>query len=85
MELKNETTRKVDEFVLHDGYLFLSRKLCIPRTSLREFLIWELHAGGLAGNFENEKTIEAVDYKFYWLSLKHNVASMLVDVTLSTR
>jgi len=38
-ELKNEAIREVDEFVLHDGYLFLGSKLCIPRTSLREFLV----------------------------------------------
>ena len=37
-ELKNGT-REVDGFVLRDGYLFLSHKLCISRTSLREFLV----------------------------------------------
>ena len=73
-ELKAGTTREVNGFVLHDGYLFLGCKLCIPRISLREFFIWELHAGGLAGHFENEKTIEAVEYKFYWPSWKLDVA-----------
>ena len=51
-ELKNRTTRKVDGFVLHDGYLFLGRKLCIPKTSLRKFLVWELHAGGQLDTLE---------------------------------
>jgi len=37
-ELKDGTTREVDGFVLHDVYLFLSRKLCILRIFLREFL-----------------------------------------------
>ena len=60
VELKDGTTREVDGFVLHEGYLFTGRKLCIPRISLREFLIWKLHVGGLVGHFENEKTIEAV-------------------------
>ena len=55
-ELKDGTTREVDVFVLHDEYLFLECKLCIPKTSLREFLVWELHASGLAGRFGNEKT-----------------------------
>jgi len=64
-KLKDEITREVDGFVLHDGYLFLSRKICISRTSLREFLVWELHAGGLDGHFGNEKTIKAVEYKFH--------------------
>ena len=74
VELKDGTTREVDEFVLHDGYLFLSRKLCILRTSLREFLLLKLHVGSLAGQFENEKIIKAVEYSFYWPSLKHDVA-----------
>ena len=73
VELKDGTTREVDGFVLYDRYLFLGRKLCIPRTSLREFLVWELHTDGLAGHFGNEKTIEAVEYKFYWPSLKRDV------------
>ena len=38
-ELKDETTREVVGFVLHNGYLFIDRKLCIPRISLREFLV----------------------------------------------
>ena len=33
------STHEVDGYTLHDGYLFLSRKLCIPRTSLREFFV----------------------------------------------
>ena len=73
-ELKDGVTREVDGFVLHDGYLFIGRKLCIPRTSLREFIVWELHAGGLVGHFGNEKTIEAVEYRFYWPNLKRRIA-----------
>jgi len=62
-ELKDGTTREVDGFVLRNQYLSLDRKLCIPRASLREFFVWELHAGGLTGHFGNEKTIEAIEYK----------------------
>jgi len=58
-------------FVLHDGYLFLGHKLCIPRISFREFLVWELHVDGLARHFENE----TVEYRFYWPSLKCVVAN----------
>ena len=79
-ELKDGTAREVDGFVLYDGYLFFGRKLCIPRTSLRKFLIWELHAGGLPGHFENEKTIEAVEYRFYMPSLNAMLLNMLVVV-----
>ena len=54
--------------------VFVSRsKLCVPRTSLGKFLVWELHASSLTGHFGNEKTIEAVEYQFYWPSLKRDV------------
>ena len=55
--LTDGTTRETDSYILQDEFLFLGCKLCIPRTFLREFLVWELHTGGLAGYFENEKTI----------------------------
>ena len=41
-------------------------------------LVWELHVGGLIGHFGNEKTIEVVEYRFYWPSLKHDVAKHVV-------
>ena len=42
--LRDSLTHEVVNFFLKDEYLFRSRKLCIPRTSLRE-------AGRLAGHF----------------------------------
>uniref|UniRef100_A0A2N9IMT1 Reverse transcriptase zinc-binding domain-containing protein n=1 Tax=Fagus sylvatica TaxID=28930 RepID=A0A2N9IMT1_FAGSY len=38
----------IENYTIQDGYLFKANKLCIPRTSVRDFLVWELHAGGLA-------------------------------------
>ena len=38
VKLKDETIRKVDEFVLHDGHLFINRKLYILRSLLENFL-----------------------------------------------
>jgi len=63
--LTDGSTGEVDGYTLHDVCIFLGQKSCIPRISLREFLVWELHAGGLVGYFRNEKIIEAVKYKFY--------------------
>ncbi|PKU62236.1 putative mitochondrial protein [Dendrobium catenatum] len=69
--------RIIGDFMLEDGYLFKSQQLCIPNTSLREFLVWELHAGGLAGHFGQAKTIAAVENRFYWPSLKRDVSRLV--------
>ena len=52
-------------FFVENGYLFKVTKLCIPRTSFRDLLIWEMHAGGLAKHFGREKTIALVEDGFY--------------------
>ena len=65
------------DYTLLDGYLFRENKLCIPQTSLRDFLIWETHAGGLAGHFGRTKTILALEDQFFWPGLKKQVAQVV--------
>ncbi|XP_058009500.1 uncharacterized protein LOC131183210 [Hevea brasiliensis] len=65
------------DFVILDGYFFKATKLCIPCTSLREFLVWELHVSGLAGYLRKDKTIALVDDRFYWPSLKRDVVRIV--------
>jgi len=72
VKLKDETTREVDEFVLHDGYLILGRKLCISRTSCK-ILCLKIASRCLAGHCGNEKIIKALEFRFYWPSLKCDV------------
>ncbi|XP_022880593.1 uncharacterized protein LOC111397857 [Olea europaea var. sylvestris] len=45
---------------LEEGYLFRSNKLCIPRTSVRDFIVLESHADRLVGHFGRNKTIEEI-------------------------
>ena len=54
-------------------------KLCIPRTSFRDLLIWEMHVGGLAGHFGRDKTIALVEDRFYWPSRKKDVVRIVAQ------
>ena len=58
-------TPEIENFPTSGWLLFRFRKLCISHTSLRDYLVWELHVGGLAGHFDREKTIEAVESLFH--------------------
>ena len=40
-------------------------KLCIPWTSFRDLIIWEMHACGLVGHFGRDKSISLVEDRFY--------------------
>ena len=40
-------------------------------------MVWETHAGGLAGHFGKNKTILAVEEHFFWPSLKRDVAQIV--------
>ena len=54
------TTPPLD-YTRESGYLFFRDRLCIPAGSTQDFLIWELHGGGLTGHFGLTKTILAVE------------------------
>ena len=53
--LSNAPRPILDDYTLQDGYLFKANKLCIPWCSVKDFLIWEIHVGGLAGHFGTYK------------------------------
>lgn len=56
-----------------DGFLFFRNRLYLPDTSMRVFFIRELHSGGIVGHFGHDKTIQLVEDKFWWPSLKQDV------------
>ena len=78
-EVNDGNRHKYVDFLVENGYLFKVTKLCIPRTSFRDLLIWEMHAGGLAGHFGRDKTIALVEGRFYWPSLKNDVARIVAQ------
>ena len=75
--LSNAPQPILDDYTLQDGYLFKANKLCIPWSSVRDFLVWEIHVGGLAGHFGWDKTIEEVVCQFYWHGLKRGIAKIV--------
>ena len=76
-EVSNGNRQEYLDFLVENGYLFKVTKLCIPRTSFRDLLIWEMHAGGLAGHFGSDKTIALVEDRFYWPYLKRVVVRIV--------
>jgi hypothetical protein len=51
-------------YTVQDGYLFFKNRLCLPNTSTRDFVIQEMHEGGLASHFGRDKTISLVEDRF---------------------
>ena len=78
-DVSNGNGQEYLNFLVENGYLFKVTKLCKPRTSFRDLLIWEMHAGGLAGHFGRDKTIALVEDRFYWPSLKRDVARIVAQ------
>ncbi|XP_074283123.1 uncharacterized protein LOC141607667 [Silene latifolia] len=46
------------KYLMHEGFLFHGKKLCVPRGSCRELLIKEIHVGGSGGHFGVQKTLD---------------------------
>ncbi|GJS95133.1 RNA-directed DNA polymerase [Tanacetum coccineum] len=55
-------------------------RLCIPLCSLREAIILEGHAGGLAGHFGRDKTLALLREQFYWPKMERDVKGFLEGV-----
>lgn len=53
-------------FHIQERYLFCGNQLCIPKTSLYEHVMCELHGGGLEGHVGCNKTISLVFDYYFW-------------------
>ncbi|GJZ03034.1 RNA-directed DNA polymerase, partial [Tanacetum coccineum] len=65
------------QFSRLDGYLFKGARLCNPLYSLREAIVLEGHAGGLAGHFGRDKTLALLHEQFDWPNLERDVNRLL--------
>ena len=62
---------------IDSGFLFFRDRLYIPSGSTCNFLIWELHGGGLAGHFGITKTIQALELCYYSPQLCCDIRKMI--------
>nr|GEZ43957.1 RNA-directed DNA polymerase [Tanacetum cinerariifolium] len=68
----------INDFLRYEGFLFKINRLCAPQCSLRDEIIQETHEGGLTGHFRRDKTLAAVQEKFFWPKMGQDV-KRLVD------
>ncbi|XP_019104879.1 uncharacterized protein LOC109134920 [Beta vulgaris subsp. vulgaris] len=60
-------------YVIQDRFLFKENRLCVPKCSVRELLIREMHAGGITGHFGVHKTYDLLCEHFYWCKMLKDV------------
>jgi hypothetical protein len=53
-------------YMLQEGFLFKGIQLCIPKCSMREYMLQEKHSGGLARHFEKDKTFAQSSVFFFF-------------------
>ena len=69
--------RPKDDFMIQDGYLFKSTRLCILKSGTRELLIREVHSGSLVGHYGENKILLMSQEHYYWPGMSKDVQDIL--------
>lgn len=71
----NCVRKLLNGFFRHEEFhfLFKDKRLCVPKGSLCELLIREVHEEGLVSNFGVDKTSDIFHLHFFWSKMKHDV------------
>jgi len=64
------------DFLIHDGFLFKGKRLCVPQSSIRQSLVREAHEGGLRGHFGVAKTLDVLHEHFFWPHMRKCVHTL---------
>ena len=72
------------DYRVDSGFLFFRDRLCVPSGSTRDFLIWEVHGGGLAGHFGITKTTQELERRYFWPHLRRDTRRMVGRCTICT-
>lgn len=70
-------SENVGDFHILESYLFHGNRFCVPKTSLRDYLFDEIHAGGLSAHVGRDKTVLLMEERYYWPHLKKEVAKSI--------
>ncbi|RDX98449.1 Retrovirus-related Pol polyprotein from transposon 17.6, partial [Mucuna pruriens] len=57
----------------YDDFLFKEKRLCMPKSSIRNLLVKEGHEGGLMGHFGEFMTYEILFKNFFWPQMKKDI------------
>jgi hypothetical protein len=65
--------RMWNKYVLQDGLLYRSNKLCVSASSVRLLFLQEAHEGGLMGNFGVKKIEDVLAAHFFWQKMRRDM------------
>ena len=61
------------DYMLQEGMMFKGIQLCIPKCSMKEYLIQEKHSGCLVKHFENDKMYVKISSYYFFRNMRVHV------------